>query len=105
MFSTWLGRARRMDSQYCVLGSTAQGNVAKERENVAAERLMIEAIQLVQSQMDSNQNIFLAEMRAFQQRYVWFLFLSIVFWPAETLASKTRQKDRGREVLWNRSTD
>lgn len=62
------GRARRMDSQYCVLGTLTQGNVNKERENVAAERLMKQAVDKVQENMDANQNAYLDNMRKWQIR-------------------------------------
>ncbi|KAK7473369.1 hypothetical protein BaRGS_00035417 [Batillaria attramentaria] len=56
------GRARRMDSQYVVMGHEAKGNVDKERENLASERLMRQAVTRMQQNMDDNPNAFRGAM-------------------------------------------
>ncbi|KAK7115822.1 ATP-dependent RNA helicase DHX58-like [Littorina saxatilis] len=61
------GRARQMDSQYCVLGNLLHGNIDKEKENLAAERLMHQAVDKVQTYMEHNTNAFLADMNQWQK--------------------------------------
>ena len=57
-----------MDSQYCVLGNLTQGNVDKEKSNLALERLMEQALDKVQANMEDNLNAHLNEMSEWQQR-------------------------------------
>ncbi|KAL8589109.1 hypothetical protein ACOMHN_017272 [Nucella lapillus] len=61
------GRARRMDSQYCLLGSLTQKNVNKEQENLAWERLMNKAVEQVQQDMDNSPNVFQEQMHNWQK--------------------------------------
>ncbi|XP_076465243.1 antiviral innate immune response receptor RIG-I-like [Babylonia areolata] len=62
------GRARRMDSQYCLLGTLSQNNVRKEQENLAWERLMDRATEQVQGDMDLNPNAFQEAMYHWQKK-------------------------------------
>lgn len=62
------GRARRKESQYCVLGNLTQGNIDKENENLASERLMNQAVAKVQVDMETNPNAFLNDMHQWQKR-------------------------------------
>lgn len=64
------GRARRMDSRYLVLGDQAQGSVDKEKENLASERLMRQAVAQIQRNMDENPNDFRSDMNK-KQNLEW----------------------------------
>lgn len=67
-FIVWnTGRARRLDSQYYVLGSLTHGSVDKEKGNQALEQLMNKAIEEVKNQMDQNPNDFLLQMKKWQE--------------------------------------
>ena len=61
------GRARQMDSQYCVLGNQSQGSAHRERGNLASEKFMNQAISSLQAEMDENSNSFLHRMNLAQQ--------------------------------------
>ncbi|XP_070210700.1 ATP-dependent RNA helicase DHX58-like isoform X2 [Littorina saxatilis] len=60
------GRARRMDSQYCIVGDQTQGSIDKYKGNLASEQLMNKAIVEAQKQIDANENEFLHDMRNWQ---------------------------------------
>nr|KAG5689282.1 hypothetical protein BaRGS_033074 [Batillaria attramentaria] len=62
------GRARKKDSEYCVLGAPSCGNVNKEMTNVAAEQLMNEAVDEFQRLVNANPNHYRDEMRERQKR-------------------------------------
>lgn len=57
-----------MDSQYRVLGNQVQGNVNKEKDNLASERLMLQAVEEVKAAMKDNPNAFLHSMARWQQK-------------------------------------
>ena len=57
-----------MDSQYRVLGNQVQGNVNKEKDNLASERLMLQAVEVVKAAMKDNPNAFLHNMAAGSRR-------------------------------------
>lgn len=61
------GRARRKDSQYCILGDESRGNLAKESQHLVAERLMNQAVETFRSLMAANPNHFRTEMRQRQK--------------------------------------
>ena len=58
----------KRQSQYCVVGSLTQGNLDKERENLALERLMNQALTKVRIDMETNPNAFLNEMTRWQRK-------------------------------------
>ncbi|KAL8570809.1 hypothetical protein ACOMHN_006958 [Nucella lapillus] len=60
------GRARRKDSQYWVLGNVSQGNLKKETDNLALERLMNKALNSLQTHIDHNPNAYLQAMTQWQ---------------------------------------
>lgn len=64
------GRARRMNSQYCVLDDLQGGCVRKENENLANEALMQQAVEHVQKMMEDNPNDFRKSMLERQQSQV-----------------------------------
>ena len=57
-----------MDSHYCVLGNQNQGNIIKEKENMASERLMVQAVEKIKADMTANPNAFLGRMAHWQQK-------------------------------------
>lgn len=60
------GRARELNSRYCVMGRQSSDSTAKERDNIQSEQIMRDAVKQIQEAVDRDPKAHTEAIQALQ---------------------------------------